>query len=190
VSETRLKFFVSETGLKFCCVWDRTEILLRLRQVLNFVVSETGLKFCCVWDRTEILLCLRQDLNFVVSETGLKFYVLFSCTLMFQQLNSGDVCFALALNNTRAHVWCTKLLSCFVTARWLPSCFERLTPLYQLPWALKVYNETTHQGKPSYSQCHSHCVWDSAESWNGGQVEWRCTLLLNQDSPLLSEFVS
>jgi hypothetical protein len=55
-------FVVSEIGLKFCCVWYRTEILF-----------ETGLKFCCVWDRTEILLCLRQDWNFVVSEIGLKF---------------------------------------------------------------------------------------------------------------------
>ena len=68
---------------------------------------------------------------------------------MFQQLNNGDVCVALALNNTRAQVPWTKLLSCSVTARWLLSCFERLAPLYQLLWVLKVYNETSHQGKPS-----------------------------------------
>jgi hypothetical protein len=68
---------------------------------------------------------------------------------MFQQSNNGDVCIALALNNTRAQVQCTKLLSRFVTAMWLPSCFERLAPLCQLLWVLKVYNETTHLGKSS-----------------------------------------
>jgi hypothetical protein len=103
----------------FCCVWDRTEILLCLWQDWNFVVSGTGLKFCCVWDRTEILLHLGQDWNFVVSETGLTFHLLFSCTSRFQQLNSGDVCVALALNTTHVQVWRTKLLSFSVTARWL-----------------------------------------------------------------------
>ena len=130
-------FFVSETGLKFCCVWDRTEILL-YETGLKFCcvwdrteisLSEIGLKFCCVWDRTEILLCLRQGWNFVVSETGLKFYILFSCTLMFQQLDNGDVRVALSLNTTRAQVLC---LFWFVTTRWLPSCFGRLAALYQL----------------------------------------------------------
>jgi hypothetical protein len=131
---------MSETGFKFCCVWDRTEMLLCLRQICNFVVwDRTEILLCLredwnfvVWDRIEIL-CLRQDWNFVVSETGLKKYI-YSCTLMFQQLNSGDVCIALALNYTRAQIWCTKLLSCFVTARWLPSCFKRIAPLYQLLW--------------------------------------------------------
>jgi hypothetical protein len=87
-----------------------------------------GNRFYCVWDRTEIL-CLKY--------------------FMFKQLNGGDVCVVQALNNTRAQVWCTKLCSWFVTARWLPSYLERLTPLYQLLWILKMYKETTHPGKPS-----------------------------------------
>jgi hypothetical protein len=94
------------------------------------VCHRKGNRCYCVWEKTEILHLI------------LTYF-------MFKQLNNGDVCIVQALNNTRAQVWCTKLCSCFVTARWLPSCFERLAPMYQLLWVLKMYNKTTHPGNTS-----------------------------------------
>jgi hypothetical protein len=102
-------------------------------------------RFCCVWDRTEVL-CL--------------IFMYF----MYQQLNNGDVCVAQGLKNTHAQVWYNKLLSCFVTSRWLPSYFERLAPLYQLLWLLKVYNEIMYPVKRSERVSVTVTLFEKVES--------------------------